>query len=324
MAISRWETASKGHHEADPRASSRADRTARTRFLTGPEPREGPTQPGMTATNAGDGRPRSFRPEITDAGDGDTIGTSANAEQLLLRWQRHGDREAWDRLADIVTQAARRRSVAHHGRLKCRSFDPDDVSQEALHRFVRKAGHIHPFNVRGFISRLIDRSANDLNRTACRAKRGGGGTVHATVYWRDGSDYGQGKACSSDSPICTLATREGLHSGVCFDESEMFYIRRAFEPYSDHADEAMAKAWRLAELLSHDTRALAAGRGRSQRTIRRQRANLQSRLESGLHLLRDEYRSAGKVDDASAVTELMQKLKKVASVQTVKGLAVRR
>ena len=38
---------------------------------------------------------------------------------------------------------------------------------------------------------------------------------------------------------------------------------------------------------------------------------MQSQLESGLHLLRDEYRSVGKHDDAAAVTELMQKLKKV-------------
>jgi hypothetical protein len=102
----------------------------------------------------------------------------------------------------------------------------------------------------------------------------------------------------------------------------MFYIRRAFEPYSDHADETTAKAWRLAELLSNDTRALAEGLGCSQRTIQRWRANMQSQLESGLHLLRDEYRSVGKNDDAVAVTELMQKLKKV--VRTVKGLAVRR
>jgi hypothetical protein len=278
----------------------------------------------MTAANASESGPGPFRREIIDAGDGDTIETSTNAEQLLLRWQRQGDREAWDQLADIVMQAARRWSVAHHGRLKCSSFDPDDVSQEALHRFVRAAGHIHPCNVHGFIRKLIARSASDQNRAVCRAKRGGGATVHASAYWRDDGDYGEGKACSSDSPVRTLATQEGLHSGVCFDESEMFYIRRALEPYSDHADETTAKAWRLAELLSNDTRALAAGLGCSRRTILRQRANMRSQLERGLHLLRDEYRSVGKDDDALEVTELMQKLKKVAGVQTVKGLAVRR
>ena len=311
MAISRWKTASKGHAEAGPRASSPTDRPAGTRSLTGPEPREGRTLPSMTATHSGESGPGSYRQEITDAGDGDTIRTSTNAEQLLLRWQRQGDCEAWDRLAEIVVQAARRRSVAHRGRLKCSSFDADDVSQEALHRFVRGASHIHPYNVHGFITRLIDRSAGDLNRTACRAKRGGGRTVHASVYWSDDRDDRQGKARSSDSPACALATREGLDSGVCFDESEMFYIRRAFEPYSDRADETTAKAWKLAELLSNDARALAEGLGCSQRAILRQRASLRSQLERGLHLLRDEYRSAGKHDDAAAVTELMQKLKKV-------------
>jgi ATP phosphoribosyltransferase regulatory subunit HisZ len=115
-----------------------------------------------------------------------------------------------------------------------------------------------------------------------------------------------------------------LRSGVCFDESEMFYIRRAFEAYSDRADEPAAKAWRLAELLSNDTHALAEGLGCSERTILRRRANLRSQLERGLHSLRDEYQSAGKNDDALAVTELMQKLNKVATVRTVKGLAVRR
>jgi hypothetical protein len=108
-----------------------------------------------------------------------------------------------------------------------------------------------------------------------------------------------------------------LDSGVCFDESEMFYIRRAFEPYSDRADETTAKAWRLAELLSNDARALAEGLGCSQRAIRRQRASLRSQLERGLHSLRDEYRSVGKHDDAAAVTELMQKLKKVAGVPRI-------
>src|SRR6516165_4744752 len=151
MAISKWKTASKGNPEAGPTASSRTDRPARTRFLTEQEPREGRTPLSMTATNSGDSGPGSFRQEITDAGDGDTIETSTNAEQLLLRWQRQGDREAWDQLAGIVMQAARRWSVAHHGRLKCSSFDPDDVSQEALYRFVRSAGHIHPYNVHGFI-----------------------------------------------------------------------------------------------------------------------------------------------------------------------------
>jgi hypothetical protein len=188
---------------------------------------------------------------------------------------------------------------------------------------VRKAGHIHPYNVHGFIMRLVDRTARDLNRAACRAKRGGGHTVHASVYWRDDSDYGEGKACSSDSPVRTLATREGLHSGVCFDESEMFYIRRAFGPHSDHADETTAKAWRLAELLSNDTRALAEGLGCSQRTILRRRAKTRSELESGLHLLRDEYRSVGKTDDALAVTELMQKLKKVARCANGQGMGGR-
>src|SRR5262249_43186451 len=85
------------------------------------------------------------------------------------------------------------RSVAHRGRLKCSSFDADDVSQEALHRFVRGASHIHPYNVHGFIMRLIDRSAGDLNRTACRAKRGGGRTVHASVYWSDDRDGREGR-----------------------------------------------------------------------------------------------------------------------------------
>jgi hypothetical protein len=47
-----------------------------------------------------------------------------------------------------------------------------------------------------------------------------------------------------------------------------------------------------------------------------------SQLESGLHLLRDEYRSLGKYDDAVAVAELMQKLKKV--MRAAKALAVRR
>jgi DNA-directed RNA polymerase specialized sigma24 family protein len=316
MAISMWKTASKGNPAADSRASSRTDRTASTRFLTGLEPREGRTLPSMTAADAGDSGPGPFRQEITDTGDGDAIKTSTSAERLLLRWQEHGDREAWDQLADIVMRAARRWSVAHHGRLKCSSFDPDDVSQEALHRFVRKASHIHPYNVHAYIRKLIDRSASDMNRAACRAKRWG--TVHASVYWRDDSDYRVGKACSADSPDGTLATQEGLHSGVCFDESEMFYIRRAFEPYSDHAAETTAKAWRLAGLLSHDTRALAEGLGCSPRTILRQRANMQSQLESGLHLLRDEYRSVGKNDDALAVTELMRKLKKVASVGKVR------
>jgi hypothetical protein len=278
----------------------------------------------MKATRAGDSGPGSSRQEIIDARDADTIQTSTNAEQLLIRWQKHGDREAWDQLADIVAQAARRWSVAHRGRLKCSSFDPDDVSQEALHRFVRAAGHIHPYNVYGFIRKLIDRSAGDLNRAACRAKRGRGRTVHASGYWRDDRDYREGEVRCSDSPVRTLATREGLHSGVCFDESEMFYIRRAFEPYSDHADETTAKAWRLAELLSNDTRALAEGLGCTQRTIVRQRANMRSQLESGLHLLREEYRSVGKNDDALAITELMQKLKKVASVRTVAGSAVSR
>jgi hypothetical protein len=58
--------------------------------------------------------------EITDAGDGDTIRPSTDAEQLLLRWQRQGDCEAWDRPAEIVVQAARRRSVAHRRRLMSR------------------------------------------------------------------------------------------------------------------------------------------------------------------------------------------------------------
>src|SRR6516165_4119197 len=274
MAISMWKTASKGHAEAGPRASSPTDRPAATRSLTGPEPREGRTLPSMTATHSGESGPGPYRQEITDAGDGDTIRTSTNAEQLLLRWQRQGDCEAWDRLAEIVVQATRRRSAAHRGRLKCSSFDADDVSQEALHRFVRGASHIYPYNVHGFITRLIDRSAGDLNRTACRAKRGGGRTVQASVYWSDDRDDRQGKARSSDSPACTLATQEGLDSGVCFDESEMFYIRRAFEPYSDRADETTAKAWRLAELLSNDARALGEGLGCSQRAIRRQRASL--------------------------------------------------
>jgi hypothetical protein len=278
----------------------------------------------IKVTNSGDSGPGAVRQENIDAGDGDTIPTSTDAEHLLLRWQKHGDREAWDQLADIVMQAARRWSVAHHGRLKCSSFDPDDVSQEALHRFVRSAGHIHPYNVHGFIMKLVDRSAAELNRAVCRAKRGGGRTVHASVYWRDDRDYGEGKARSSDSPASALATQDGMHNGVCFDESEMFYIRRAFEPYSDHADETTAKAWRLAGLLSNDTRALAAGLGCTQRTIVRHRANMRSQLESGLHLLREEYRSVGKNDDALAVTELMQKLKKVASLRTVTGSAVSR
>jgi hypothetical protein len=324
MAISRWKTASKGNPEVGLRGTSRMDGTAKTQFLTGLEPRERRTRLSMAATNAGDSGPGSSRQESIDTRDGVTIETSTNAEQLLLRWQKHGDREAWDRLADIVMQVARRRSVAHQGRLKSNSFDPDDVSQEALHRFVRKADHIHPYNIRGFIKTLIDRSASDLNRSVCRAKRGGRGTVHASVFWKDDSDYTEGKAGSFDSPVNTLSTQEGLHSGVCFDESEMFYIRRAFEPYSDHADETTAKAWRLAELLSNDARTLAEWLGCNQRTILRQRANMRSQLESGLHLLRDEYRSVGKNDDALAVTELMQKLKKVASAQTVKGLAVRR
>jgi hypothetical protein len=115
-----------------------------------------------------------------------------------------------------------------------------------------------------------------------------------------------------------------LQSGVCFDESEMYYIRRAFEPYSDHADEPTADAWRLVELLSDDTRALAEGRGCSPRTIMRRRANLRSQLERGLRSLRDEYRSVGKDDDASAVTELMQKLNKVATARTARRLAVPR
>src|SRR5262245_53398595 len=105
MAISRWKTASKGYLEADPRASSRTDRTAGTRSLPGLEPREGRTLMSMTATDAGDSRPGSFRQEIADVGDGDTIKNSTGAEQLLLRWQEHGDREAWDQLADIVMRA---------------------------------------------------------------------------------------------------------------------------------------------------------------------------------------------------------------------------
>jgi hypothetical protein len=172
--------------------------------------------------------------------------------------------------------------------------------------------------------KLIDRSAGILNRNVCRAKRGGGRTFHASVHWRDDRDYRDGEACSSDSPVRTLATQEGLQSGVCFDESDMFYIRRAFEPYSDHADETTAKAWRLAELLSRDTRVLAEELGCSQRTIVRQRAKMRAQLESGLHLLREEYRFVGKNDDALAVTELMQKLRKVAQCANGKGWAVRR
>ena len=322
MAISKWKTASKGDPEAGPTASSSTDRPARTRSLTGLELRENRTLLSMTATHSGDSGPGSLRQEVTDAGDGDTIKTSTDAEQLLLRWQRQGDREAWDQLGDIVMQAARRRSVAHKGRLNWSSFDLDDVSQEALHHFVRQAGQIRPDNVRGFITRLIDRTAGDLIRNICRAKRGGGRTVHASAYWREDRDYGEARACSSDSPDRTLATQEGLHSGVCFDESEMCYIRRAFEPYSDRADETTAKAWRLAELLSNSTRALAEGLSCSQRAILRRRANMRTQLESGLHLLRDEYRSVGKYDDAVAVTELMQKLKKV--MRAAKALAVRR
>jgi DNA-directed RNA polymerase specialized sigma24 family protein len=274
----------------------------------------------MKATNAGESGPGSFRQEIIDAGDGDTTQTSTNAEQLLLRWQKHGDREAWDQLAGIVMQAARRWSLAHRGRLKCSSFDSDDVSQEALHRFVRAASHIHPYNVYSFIRKLIDRSAGDLNRNVCRAKRGGGRTVLASVYWRDDCDYRGGKACSSDSQVRTLAAQEGLRSGVCFDESEMFYIRGAFELCSDHADETTAKAWRLAELFSNDTRVLAERLGCCQRTILRRRAKVRSQLERGLHLLRDEYRSVGKNDDALAVTELTQKLKKVAEYADGRGM----
>jgi hypothetical protein len=320
MAISRWKTASKGDPEAGARASSPTDRPTRTRSLTGLEPSEGLTLLSMTAAHSSDSGPGAFRPEITDDSDGDATRTSTNAEQLLLRWQKQGDRAAWDQLADIVMQAARRWSVAHHGRLKCSSFDPDDVSQEALRRFVQQAVRIHPYNVHGFIRKLIDHSAGDLNRTVCRAKRGGGRTVHASVYWREDRDYGEGKACSSHSPAHTLATQEGMHSGVCFDESEMFYIRRAFEPYSDDADETTARAWRLAELLSNDTRVLAEGLGCTQRTILRRRAKMRSQLESGLHFLRDEYRSVGKDDDALAVTELMQKLKKVAKCANGQGM----
>jgi hypothetical protein len=324
MTSSMWKAAPRDTPRTDQGDVRRTLQADRTRFLPGPEPIEGRILPSMKANDAGDGGPGSFRREISDAGDGDTIRTSTDAEQLLLCWQEHGDREAWDRLADIVMKAARRWSVAHHGRLKCSSFDPDDVSQEALRRFVRAAAHIQPYNVHGLIKKLIHISADELNRNVCRAKRGGGRTVHASAYWRHDREYGAGKAYCSDSPARTLATREGLHSGVCFDESEMFYIRRAFEPYSDHADESTAKAWRLAELLSNDTRALAEGLGCCRRTIARQRANMRSQLERGLHLLRDEYRSVGKNDDALAVTELIQKLKKVASVRTVAGLAVGR
>jgi hypothetical protein len=49
-------------------------------------------------------------------------------------------------------------------------------------------------------------------------------------------------------------------------------------------------------------------------------ANMRSQLESGLHLLRDEYRSVEKIDDAVAVTELMQKLKKVAKCANGQGI----
>jgi DNA-directed RNA polymerase specialized sigma24 family protein len=323
MAISR-KTALKGNPEAGPRGSSRTDRTTRTQFLAGLEQRLGRTLLSMKATNAGDSGPGSFPQEFIDAGDGGPIKTSTDPEQLLLRWQKHGDREAWDRLAVIVMQAARRCSVVHRRRLKSSSFDLDDVTQEALLRFVREADHIHPYSIHGFIRILIDRSAIDLNRKVCRAKRGGGGTVPVSVCGKHDSHYREGKACSADSLVHLLATQEGLHCGLCFDESEMFYIRRALEAYSDHADETSAKARWLAELLSSDTRALAEGLGCSQRTILRQRANMRSQLESGLHLLRDEYRSVGKNDDALAVTELMQKLKRVADVRPVKGLAVRR
>jgi hypothetical protein len=324
MAISRWKTASKGHPEAGPSGSSRTDRAARTRFPTGPEPRAGRTLLGRKATHADEGGPGASRQAIIDAGARDTIPASTHAEQLLLRWQEQGDREAWDRLADIAMRAARRWSVAHRGRLKSSSFDPDDVGQEALLRFVQGAEYLHLYSVYGFIKILIDRSAADLNRRACRAKRGGGSAGPAPVPGKDDGDYGPGKACSSDSPAHLLTTREGLRHGVCFDESEMFYIRRAFEPYSDHPGEPTARAWRLAELLSNDTRALAEGLGCSPRTIERQRAHLQSQLEGGLHRLRDDYRSAGKDDDALAVTELMEKLNKVATLRTARGMAVRR
>jgi hypothetical protein len=104
----------------------------------------------------------------------------------------------------------------------------------------------------------------------------------------------------------------------------MFYIRRAFEPYSNHPDERTARSWRLAELLSNDTRALAERLGCCQRTILRQSAKIRSQLESGLLLLRDEYRSMRKSDDATAVTELIQKLKRLAKVRMTKGLAIHR
>jgi DNA-directed RNA polymerase specialized sigma24 family protein len=324
MTISRWKPASRGHTEAGPRGSSRADWAARPRFLTGSGPREGRTLPSRKATDAGQSGSGPSRREISDAGGGDTLPASTDAEQLLLRWQEQGDREAWDRLADIAMRAARRWSVAHRGRLRSRSVDPDDVGQEALLRFVQEADHIHPYSIHGLIKVLIDRSAVDLNRRACRAKRGGGGAGPAPAHGTDDGDCGEGEAYSSDSPAHSLATQEGLRSGVCFDESEMFYIRRAFEAYSGRADEPTARAWRLAELLSNDTHALAEGLGCSERTIMRRRADLRSQLERGLHSLRDEYRSAGKNDDALAVTELMQKLDKVATVRMVKRLAVRR
>jgi hypothetical protein len=245
----------------------------------------------------------------------DAVNRSNDAEQLLLRWQRQGDRNALDQLAGLLTPDAQRLSREHHGRLKSSSFDTDDVSQEALRRFVREAERSRPDNVRGLMRTLVDRSAKDMNRRACHAKRGGRKTVLASVYWADDGDYLKAKAYSSDSPVELLGAREGIHRGICFDESDVVYIPRVFEPDSRHAREAAARARRLAKPLSRNIETLAKKLGRSRRTVERQKAKSRSQLESRFRLLRAAYRSAGKDGDVPAVTELVQKLDRVTTVR---------
>jgi hypothetical protein len=140
----------------------------------------------------------------------------------------------------------------------------------------------------------------------------------------DHGDRLEGKAHSHASPVDLLATREGLHRGVCFDESEMVYIRRVFEQDSCRAQETASRARRLAAFLSKDNPTLAGELGRSRRTVERHRANLLALLETRLRSLRESYRSAGKDADASAVTDLIRKLERVSTLRVGHQVALGR